>query len=186
MMDDDLAWLDEAYRKERVFALFKPVGLDVTLKPNLRNHDRRALADKDGTSAAGDKRRHCFADWVTELAATGDGEHPRLFYVGTEFGVASGCACASSAHTGRTSAPTPRASPAATTPNPPRHRVTGRLDKLTSGLILVTSDGALCAALCTPGAVAKTYIATVRAVPSAAQVRMRRARRRAALAHRAD
>jgi len=46
----------------------------------------------------------------------------------------------------------------------------GRLDKKTSGLLLVTNDGDLAYRLCTPGVITKHYIATIQKVPSQQQL----------------
>ena len=48
-----------------------------------------------------------------------------------------------------------------------------RLDKDTTGLLLATSDGQLCAALTRPGACAKRYVVTTDRAPAPAQLEVR-------------
>ena len=132
-----------------MFALHKPRGLVVSMQRSNSHSSSREHTD--------------FASWLAKLEATEASTSP---------GAAGTTRTSDSNQPRDTIASATGSSPAVssgpTSPSSALHAKrgklfhVGRLDKATTGLLLVTNDGNLAAALCLPGGVEKEYIATVR------------------------
>ena len=109
------------------------------------------------------QRRSCLADWLSELAVGGSPCSASSASTAASRGGGGGGHGSPGAATATAAA----AANAAVASSEERLRLfpVGRLDKNTTGLLLVTNDGDLSYALCSPGATTKTYHAQTRCEP---------------------